>query len=302
MPAPIAGRQKGRAAGLRGPRQGKVGMYRRKVAPGAQALQEAAHARYLADLRAHYEEVRAMHCFLDSSDAGMHWGMRQDRSTSAKQHGRRWFLTNISLAGSVIVASIPVQVDAFELAVETPSPQLQQRSQHAGAGGTPLSIGLAALSIADEPPSTSDGRNAEDKVSPKAEHDSAAAVDVEQSSVEEVAADEAGPDFSSAPAFEQFSGSIREHAVPPDPSDPRSETAAAAAQQDGGRSAATADSADIRGMALPDCPTHEGQDVFKVLPATLKGPAAPLSGAMALGMSRRRSSMMMPAPPPAVSR
>ena len=39
-------------------RQGKQGMYRRKVAPGALALKEAAQARYLADMRAHFDEVK----------------------------------------------------------------------------------------------------------------------------------------------------------------------------------------------------------------------------------------------------
>ena len=38
--------------------KGKAGSYRRKVAPGALALKEAAQARYLADMRAHFDEVR----------------------------------------------------------------------------------------------------------------------------------------------------------------------------------------------------------------------------------------------------
>ncbi len=38
-------------------RKGKAGSYRRKVAPGALALKEAAQARYIADMRAHFDEV-----------------------------------------------------------------------------------------------------------------------------------------------------------------------------------------------------------------------------------------------------
>ena len=40
-------------------RKGKAGSYRRKVAPGAMALKEAAQARYIADMRAHFDEVRS---------------------------------------------------------------------------------------------------------------------------------------------------------------------------------------------------------------------------------------------------
>ncbi len=40
-------------------RKGNAGSYRRKVAPGALALKEAAQARYLADMRAHFDEVRS---------------------------------------------------------------------------------------------------------------------------------------------------------------------------------------------------------------------------------------------------
>ena len=57
-----AARQEAGSAASRAaaPRQGKPGMYRRKVAPGAQALKEAAQARYIADMRAHFEEVKVM--------------------------------------------------------------------------------------------------------------------------------------------------------------------------------------------------------------------------------------------------
>ena len=58
--APAAGRRKDDAAALHGAQQGKLGIYRRKVAPGAQALKEAAHARYLADMRAHFDEVTSV--------------------------------------------------------------------------------------------------------------------------------------------------------------------------------------------------------------------------------------------------
>ena len=62
--ARAARRRKEDAAMLRGTRQGKLGMYRRKVAPGAQALKEAAHARYLADMRAHFDEVMVLQRFV----------------------------------------------------------------------------------------------------------------------------------------------------------------------------------------------------------------------------------------------
>ena len=76
-----------------------------------------------------------------------------------------------------------MQVDAFELAVETPSPQQQQRGTH--AAGTPLGIGLAALSIADEPPMASSGGAAGAAYSPDEERRTAAMVGIEQGGVED---------------------------------------------------------------------------------------------------------------------
>ena len=168
----------------------------------------------------------------------------------------------------------------------------------------PLGVGLAALSLADEPPvapydSESEGADLPDEESRAA----AVIVGVEQSSVETLAAtDEADTDDPSLPVAGRIVGSQGADATAADPTDSRRGTYPVAGPQDAVSAATTVDSVDNSGAAAPECPIRESEAESRELPAALRDPAARPASAMALGLSRRRSSMMIAAPLPAAVR
>ena len=87
-----------------------------------------------------------------------------------------------------------------------------------------------------------------------------------------------------------------------EPIDPRSDASSLPEHQKSVSAVDTAKTADDSGVAAWECPTNESGADLGEPPAALRDPDGQPGGAMALGLSRRRSSMMIPAPQPAAVR
>ncbi len=184
-----------------------------------------------------------------------------------------------------------VQVDAFQLAVETPSPQVQQRRRH--AADTPLGIGLAALGITDAlvPDAAACGTEAEaDELSGVDADCTGTAALAEPGTTSEAASDTLPSDqgvTSPEPVGAEVSSILGVHASSP-------EGARAAAAQEGVHGA---DRQKTSNAAAPDpCDMPATETDLAQAPAAERESPIRLGGAMALGLSRRRSSMVAPAP------
>jgi len=189
-----------------------------------------------------------------------------------------------------------VQVDAFQLAVETPSPQVQQRRRN--AADTPLGIGLAALGITDAliANAIADGVGAEADELAGIDADRTRTADPAEPGVTSEAASDALPsdqDVTSPALVADEVGSM----VCADASHPAAgqpDSALSAAPEEAANSPVQQDMSVAAGPELDAMPANEGEPAHA--PAVEPEPSSQPGGAMALGLSRRRSSMVAPAP------
>ena len=190
-----------------------------------------------------------------------------------------------------------MQVDAFQLAVETPSPQVQQRRRH--AADTPLGIGLAALGITDPlvPDAVADEAEADADELAGVDADRTGTVDAAEPAITAEAACDTPPGDRDATspvpvAVEDSSipGADASHA---DASHPEGAHAEAAQETVHGtvQAAMSDDPAGPNAAVMPASGTEPAQ-----APVAEPEPSSRPGGAMALGLSRRRSSMVAPAP------
>ena len=188
-----------------------------------------------------------------------------------------------------------MQVDAFQLAVETPSPQVQQRRRH--PADTPLGIGLAALGITDVP--TPDAAAAGHDVDA---HEISGGVDAHHGGTAELAepsaTSEAAADTVQSQQEPAQPAPLREEVSSmPDASANQADTATGGSPVEAIREAvdcaAPQDASDAAEAALSARPEDRNEPTEAQ--AAERDPSR-LGGAMALGLSRRRSSMVALAP------
>ncbi len=141
-------------------RQPDVGgrRYPRKVAPSAKQHEADAGAHFLAAMRAHFQEVSVGMCLVSA------WCLNVSR---ALINGKdKVALLKGQLGGHRRIQCPRCQVDAFDLAVETPSPAAPVRRQASPptaeaalppAGGQPLIDRLAAAAAVQDAPASSPG-------------------------------------------------------------------------------------------------------------------------------------------------
>ena len=187
------------------------------------------------------------------------------------------------------------QVDAFQLAVETPSPQLQQRRRN--APDTPL--GSVALGITDASPTATQTTAAEAAAAQDQEDAGYAGLAAEQEPASADVANAAQSSWAAAPLspeVEEVSNTT--HALAYEAITDGDDRPAAAHDEADGSVARQNDSSTASAeLSLP--PSSRAAPA--AVQETERDPPARLSGTMALGLSRRRASMVAPAHCPVIA-